>query len=82
MLIPLSEWASSYFKAPPCAATLRKIASTGQTDPPAQFIARRWYVDEKAVFVGIVTSAHIEPVNELMRKVINGRIKKVEHRGS
>lgn len=77
MLVSIKEWAKAHFKNPPCAATLRVIAKTKQTYPPAIKQGRRWLIDESAEFIGIVGTMKVpdglpEPVQRLIEKAING----------
>lgn len=76
MLISLNEWAKATFRQPPCAATLRLIAKTKQTYPPAIKQGRRWLIDEDAKFIGIVGAMAApdglpEPVQRLIERAIN-----------
>lgn len=77
MLVSIQEWAKAHFKDPPCAATLRVIAKTRQTYPPAIKQGRRWLVDETAQFVGIIAPIEIssqidEKARALVERALNG----------
>lgn len=77
MLVSMTEWAQAHFKKPPCAATLRVIAKTRQTFPPAIKQGRRWLIEETAQYVGIIAPISIssgldDKSRALVEKVLNG----------
>ncbi|TKV08235.1 hypothetical protein FDX19_15470 [Citrobacter sp. wls619] len=73
----MTEWAKAHFKEPPCAATLRVIAKTRQTYPPAIKQGRRWLIDETAQFVGLIAPIKVSSgidknARALVERVLNG----------
>ncbi|MCS2147881.1 excisionase [Scandinavium manionii] len=77
MLVSLTDWAKTQFKEPPSAATLRVIAKTRQTYPPAIRLGTRWVIDENAEFIGMAAPTAITPglsdgAHELVKRALHG----------
>lgn len=70
-LIPLSEWADLTFaKNAPCKATLNRWAAQAYIQPAPKKIARRWFVEPDAEYIG-------EQVKPTIFKTDNPKLKRI-----
>lgn len=59
--ITLEAWAERTFDPPPKSGTLRAWAGSGQLQPPASIIGRRWMVREDAEYHPLTLPVPVTP---------------------